>query len=79
VSTPAESSASEAVTPAASSSASESAATTSTSPTTPSTSEDKEVDPEYAAALERLRQRQYEEEKLMCSLENKEACLMCSG
>ena len=31
-------------------------------------------DPEYAAALERLRQRQLAEEKLMCSLENKDAC-----
>lgn len=36
-------------------------------------------DPEFAAALERQRQREYEQAKLMCSLENKEACLMCSG
>lgn len=38
-----------------------------------------EKDPEFAAALERQRQRKYEEEKIMCSLENKEACLMCSS
>ncbi|EJU03292.1 ribonucleotide reductase alpha subunit [Dacryopinax primogenitus] len=40
---------------------------------------EKEIDPEYAAALERIKQREYEEAKLQCSLENKEACLMCSG
>lgn len=38
-----------------------------------------EKDPEFAAALERQRQRKLEEEKLLCSLENKEACLMCSA
>lgn len=38
-----------------------------------------EADPEFAAALIRKKEREYEEEKLMCSLENKEACLMCSG
>jgi len=38
-----------------------------------------EADPEFAAALQRQRERQMEEEKLQCSLENKEACLMCSG
>ncbi|KZT11824.1 ribonucleotide reductase alpha subunit [Laetiporus sulphureus 93-53] len=38
-----------------------------------------EQDPEFAAALQRQRERQLEEEKLMCSLENKEACLMCSA
>jgi ribonucleoside-diphosphate reductase subunit M1 len=38
-----------------------------------------EADPEFALALERQRQRQLEDEKLQCSLENKEACLMCSG
>lgn len=38
-----------------------------------------EADPEFAAALERQRERQLEDEKLQCSLENKEACLMCSG
>ncbi|KAF5344932.1 hypothetical protein D9758_011605 [Tetrapyrgos nigripes] len=38
-----------------------------------------EADPEFAAALQRQKQREYEEAKLMCSLENKEACLMCSG
>lgn len=36
-------------------------------------------DPEYAAALRRQRERELEQEKLYCSLENKEACLMCSG
>jgi ribonucleoside-diphosphate reductase subunit M1 len=38
-----------------------------------------EANPEFAAALERQRERQLEDEKLQCSLENKEACLMCSG
>jgi len=38
-----------------------------------------EADPEFAAALQRQRDREAEEAKLMCSLENKEACLMCSG
>ncbi|KAF8507640.1 ribonucleotide reductase alpha subunit [Hysterangium stoloniferum] len=36
-------------------------------------------DPEFAAALQRQRDRELEEAKLYCSLENKEACLMCSG
>ncbi|KIJ27544.1 hypothetical protein M422DRAFT_37723 [Sphaerobolus stellatus SS14] len=36
-------------------------------------------DPEFAAALQRQRDRELEEAKLLCSLENKEACLMCSG
>ncbi|TFK17073.1 hypothetical protein FA15DRAFT_676325 [Coprinopsis marcescibilis] len=38
-----------------------------------------EADPEFAAALERKHQRELEEAKLMCSLENKDACVMCSG
>jgi ribonucleoside-diphosphate reductase subunit M1 len=38
-----------------------------------------EKDPEFAAALERQKQRKFEEEKLYCSLENKEACIMCSS
>jgi len=38
-----------------------------------------DIDPEYAAALQRQRDRELEEAKIMCSLENKEACLMCSG
>ncbi|CDO77157.1 hypothetical protein BN946_scf184657.g32 [Trametes cinnabarina] len=38
-----------------------------------------EADPEFAAALQRQRERELEQAKLMCSLENKEACLMCSG
>ena len=68
---------------------------TPTTPTpllqTPSTSTDassggpitptkgKEIDPEYAAALERQKQRELEEAQLLCSIENKDACLMCSG
>lgn len=42
-------------------------------------SEATDVDPEYAAALQRQRDRELEEAKMLCSLENKEACLMCSG
>lgn len=38
-----------------------------------------EADPEFAAALKRQRERELEQAKLMCSIENKEACLMCSG
>ncbi|KAH7876111.1 ribonucleotide reductase [Lentinula edodes] len=38
-----------------------------------------EADPEFAAALLRQKEREYEEAKLLCSIENKEACLMCSG
>lgn len=38
-----------------------------------------EADPEFAAALERKRLRELEEAKMLCSIENKEACLMCSG
>ena len=38
-----------------------------------------EADPEFAAALQRQRNRELEDAKLQCSLENKEACLMCSG
>jgi ribonucleoside-diphosphate reductase subunit M1 len=38
-----------------------------------------ENDPDFAAALERRRQRELEEAKLACSIENKEACVMCSG
>jgi ribonucleoside-diphosphate reductase subunit M1 len=36
-------------------------------------------DPEFAAALQRQRDREYEQEKIMCSIKNKEACVMCSG
>lgn len=36
-------------------------------------------DPDFEAAKQRLLDRQLAEAKLMCSLENKEACLMCSG
>ncbi|KAJ6629177.1 ribonucleotide reductase alpha subunit [Mycena sp. CBHHK59/15] len=38
-----------------------------------------EADPEFAAALQRLKDRELEEAKMYCSMENKEACLMCSG
>ncbi|KAI0052737.1 ribonucleotide reductase alpha subunit [Auriscalpium vulgare] len=38
-----------------------------------------EADPEFAAALLRKNERELEAEKLACSLENKEACLMCSA
>ncbi|KAG5651729.1 ribonucleoside reductase large subunit Cdc22 [Sphagnurus paluster] len=38
-----------------------------------------EADPEFAAALQRQKDRELEDAKLQCSLENKEACLMCSG
>jgi ribonucleoside-diphosphate reductase subunit M1 len=43
------------------------------------TSKAAEADPEFAAALQRQRDRELEQAKLMCSLENKEACVMCSG
>jgi ribonucleoside-diphosphate reductase subunit M1 len=38
-----------------------------------------ENDPEFAAAILRRKARELEEAKLACSLENKEACVMCSG
>ncbi len=38
-----------------------------------------EADPEFAAALQRQKERELEDAKLQCSIENKEACLMCSG
>ncbi|KAF8316336.1 hypothetical protein DL93DRAFT_2148725 [Clavulina sp. PMI_390] len=38
-----------------------------------------ENDPELKAAMERAAQLKYEQDKLYCSLENKEACLMCSS
>jgi ribonucleoside-diphosphate reductase subunit M1 len=37
------------------------------------------ADPEFAAALKRAHDNKEEQERLMCSLENKEACLMCSA
>lgn len=43
------------------------------------TAGDEKADPEYAAALQRQKDRELEEAKLQCSLENKEACVMCSG
>ncbi|KAJ7108496.1 ribonucleotide reductase [Mycena epipterygia] len=36
-------------------------------------------DPEFAAALQKLKDRELEEAKMYCALENKEECLMCSG
>ena len=53
--------------------------TVSTTPVDSATSGGKEIDPEYAEALRRQKERELEQEKLMCSLENKEACVMCSG
>lgn len=38
-----------------------------------------EADPDFAAALKRRKERQLEEAKLTCSIENKDACVMCSG
>lgn len=38
-----------------------------------------DADPEFAAALQRQRDRELEEAKMLCSIENKDACLMCSG
>ncbi|KAF8443032.1 ribonucleotide reductase alpha subunit [Boletus edulis BED1] len=56
------------------------ASTSSLGATSSSTTTGNEVaDPEYAAALQRQKDRELEEAKLMCSLENKEACVMCSG
>jgi ribonucleoside-diphosphate reductase subunit M1 len=43
------------------------------------TSDGKGFDPEYAEALKRQKEKELEQEKLLCSLENKEACVMCSG
>ncbi|KAF8576687.1 ribonucleotide reductase alpha subunit [Ramaria rubella] len=55
----------------------------SPAPTTPvldpRTAKAAEEDPEFAAALQRQQDRELEQAKLMCSLENKEACVMCSG
>jgi len=51
----------------------------STAPVDDATLDGKEIDPEYAEALRRQKERELEQEKLMCSLENKEACVMCSG
>ncbi|KAJ7485312.1 ribonucleotide reductase alpha subunit [Mycena latifolia] len=36
-------------------------------------------DPEFAVALQKLKDRELEEAKMYCALENKEDCLMCSG
>ncbi|KAJ7100237.1 ribonucleotide reductase alpha subunit [Mycena belliarum] len=36
-------------------------------------------DPEFAASLQKLKDRELEEAKMYCALENKEECLMCSG
>ena len=38
-----------------------------------------EKDPEFAEAILRKKARELEEAKLACSLDNKEACVMCSG
>lgn len=54
-------------------------ATVPTEPTDDATLDGKEDDPEYDEALRRQKEKELEREKLMCSLENKEACVMCSG
>ncbi|CAK5268053.1 unnamed protein product, partial [Mycena citricolor] len=36
-------------------------------------------DPEFAESLRKLQERQLEEAKMLCALENKDECLMCSG
>jgi len=41
--------------------------------------EDKDEEISYEEAVRRREEREKEQAKLMCSLENKEACLMCSG
>ncbi|SJX64780.1 probable RNR1-ribonucleoside-diphosphate reductase large subunit [Sporisorium reilianum f. sp. reilianum] len=46
---------------------------------TEAATKDGEVDPGYAAALERQRLRQLEADKLVCSLSDPNACLVCSG
>lgn len=69
-------------TPVAGPSANENGTATGSSTSEPlaSTSQGNgEIDPEYAAALQRQKDRELAEAKLLCSLENKEACLMCSG
>lgn len=45
----------------------------------PATPADPKEDDGYKRALERQKMRELEDAKLQCSLENKEACLMCSG
>ncbi|KAF9779627.1 ribonucleotide reductase [Thelephora terrestris] len=42
-------------------------------------SDEKEAEPDFAEALRRQKEKELEQEKLLCSLENKEACVMCSG
>ena len=56
-----------------------SSGTDSAKTTDSNTSDGKEVDVEYAEALRRQKEKELEQEKLLCSLENKEACVMCSG
>ncbi|KAJ7069494.1 ribonucleotide reductase alpha subunit [Mycena amicta] len=38
-----------------------------------------EEDPEFAEALRKLKERELEEARMYCALENKDECLMCSG
>lgn len=45
----------------------------------PSAAKNDDEDISYEEALRRREQKELEQAKLMCSLENKEACLMCSG
>ena len=48
-------------------------------PQATSSTNNPQEDAGFQAALERQRKRQEEADRLACSLENKEACLMCSG
>lgn len=54
------------------------AETADTAPAAAAAAEDSE-DISYEEAVRRREQRELEEAKLLCSLENKEACVMCSG
>ena len=45
----------------------------------PSNGNNEDEDISYEEAIRRREQKELEAAKLMCSLENKEACLMCSG
>jgi ribonucleoside-diphosphate reductase subunit M1 len=67
------------LTPSVSTSTSDSTSKTSISGLDERTAKAAERDLEFAAALQRQRQREQEQAELMCSLENKEACTMCSG
>ncbi|ORY82912.1 ribonucleotide reductase [Leucosporidium creatinivorum] len=52
---------------------------TSEATSTPSEAPAEEGEMTYEEAVKRREERELEQAKLMCSLENKEACVMCSG